>query len=235
MREKKKLAEITDRTMARLINEAVVMPSTYLETFVDEQNTLQQSGESDASAETAKAFRTLERTLFDDSASQEASREEMEQLWQYLFSDDITGAKNRMWLYKHKLDDRQAFRDTGFIADIRVAGYGDIVEEYGSDVGRRLLWMVADFIIGYMREHHVRFEAARYSNERFLLFVQDTEQGEAEELIGNLQRSMADASFKHGSRLFRLHLEAVTLRYIENEPFASVLEQLEDKRFRSKE
>jgi len=229
----KKLAEITDRTMVKLINEDVVVPSRYLETFVQEERTSRESNEARAAAETPEAYRAVEQSLFGEKEKGESFRNEIGLLRHQLFSDDITEAKNRLWVYKQKLNERQGFRDFGYVASILVADYRPIVSEYDVNVGNKLLKMVSDYIIGYLRESHIVFEIARYSKEHFLVFLHGMDEREAEELIANMQRGMANYTFKHRSRIFRLSMDAVTLQYIENEPFTSVLDQLEEKRFLS--
>jgi len=235
MHEKdKKLAEITDRTMIKLINEDVVVPSRYLETFVQEEKGFRDSSDPRGPEECAEAYHAVEQSLFGMTEKGESVKSEIGLLRHQLFSDDITEAKNRLWLYKQKLNERQGFRDFGYVASVRVTEYRPIVSEYDVNVGNKLLKMVSDYIIGYLRENHIVFEIARYSKEHFLVFLHGMDEREAEELMGNMQRGMANYTFKQRSRIFRLSMEAVTVQYIENEPFASVLDQLEEKRFLSK-
>ena len=218
----KTLAEITDRTMVRLVNEAIVLPSHYLETFAEEEKASGTPG----TAETERGPTGVEG----DKAS---VRSEIGLLRHQLFSDDITEAKNRLWVYKQKLNERQGFNDFGYVVSIRVADYAMIIKEYDANVGSKLLKMVSDYMIGYLKENHIAFEIARFSKEQFLIFIHDMGEDEVEELIANMQKGMGHYAFKHRNRIFRLSMDAVAVQYIKNEPFASVMEQLEEKRFLS--
>ena len=160
-------------------------------------------------------------------------RSEIGLLRHQLFSDDITEAKNRLWVYKQKLNERQGFNDFGYVVSIRVADYAMIIKEYDANVGSKLLKMVSDYMIGYLKENHIAFEIARFSKEQFLIFIHDMGEDEVEELIANMQKGMGHYAFKHRNRIFRLSMDAVAVQYIKNEPFASVMEQLEEKRFLS--
>jgi len=225
----KTLAEITDRTMVRLVSEEIVLPSRYLETFTEEE----KASEAVTPGKTDESYRTAERHLQGEEEEKASVRSEIGLLRHQLFSDDITEAKNRLWVYKQKLNERQGFNDFGYLVSIRVANYETIVEEYDANVGSRLLKMVSDYMIGYLKENHIAFEIARFSKEQFLVFLHDMGETDVEELVANMQKGMGHYSFKHRNRIFRLSMDAVAVQYIKNEPFASVMEQLEEKRFQS--
>ena len=222
--EERALADITDRTMTRLINEAVVLPARYLETFSEEEKgSLLQEQEGNRTGYTAA----------DGEALRHDEPYEIGLLRHQLFSDDITEAKNRLWVYKQKLNERQGFGDFGFVLSIKVAGYGEIVKEYDLNVGSKLLKMVSDYMIGYLKENHIAFEIARFSKEHFLVFVHDMDESAIEELVANMQKGMGNYTFKHRNRIFGLSIDAVAIQYVKNEPFASVMDQLEEKRLLS--
>jgi hypothetical protein len=207
----KYLAKITDNTMRRLINEEVVMPSKYMETFTEEEQKVRQERGGQRGGE--------------------GRASEIDLLRSQLFSDDITSAKNRLWLYKQKLNERQGFVDEGYLVSLRISDYETIVSEYDCIVGNRVLTMVCSYVIDYMTMHHIPFEIVRYTNGHFLLFVHGMEETEVDELLVNLQNGAANHTFKHRSRIFGITFSAAAIRYLRNEPFASVMEQLEEKRF----
>lgn len=151
-----------------------------------------------------------------------------------LFSDDITKTKNRLWIYKEKLSDNETFHDFGFVVSIKLAEYKAIVKEYDINVGNRLLKQVSDYVIGYMKEHQLKHEVVRYEEDNFLIFMHDLNEEEAGEHIVNMQKSMSNYKFKYRSRMFMLNFYFAVMQYIENESFASVLDQLDDKLFQNK-
>ncbi|WP_345971268.1 hypothetical protein WCX72_05160 [Sulfurimonas sp. HSL1-6] len=206
----KQLSEITDRTMRRLMNEAIVLPSKYRETFEEEQKRLDASREAEGG---------------------DATRREIDLLRTHLFSDDITPAKNRLWLYKQKLNARQGFNDEGYLVSLRIQDYGTIVDEYDSIIGNRVLMLVCSYVIEFLKMQQVNFEIARYGGGDFLLFMHHIDEGGVDALLVNMQNGAANHTFKHRSRIFGLTFDAASIRYLENEPFATVMEQLEEKRF----
>lgn len=210
----KHLSEITDKTMRRLINEDIVLPSKYEETFTEEEQ--KRLGASP-----------------EQGAGDEMSRE-IDLLRSHLFSDDITPAKNRLWLYKQKLNGRQGFVDEGYLVSLRIPDYETIVNEYDIIIGNRVLILVCSYVIEYLKMHQINFEIARYAKGHFLLFLHGMEEAEVEELLVNMQNGAANHTFKHRSKIFGLTFDAAAIRYIRNEPFASVMDQLEEKRFEKK-
>ena len=151
-----------------------------------------------------------------------------------LFSDDITKTRNRLWIYKEKLSDNETFNDFGFLVSIKLADYETIVKEYDINVGNRLVKQVSDYMIGYMKEHHLKHEVVRYKDENFLIFLHELNEEEVEEHIVNMQKSMSNYKFKYRSRIFMLTFYFAVMQYIENESFSSVLDQLDEKLFQNK-
>ncbi|MHC3994272.1 hypothetical protein ACXWTF_05540 [Thiomicrolovo sp. ZZH C-3] len=207
----KHLSEITDRTMRRLMNEAVVLPSTYRETFMEEEQ------------------KSLEASR--EAGGGDAVHREIDLLRGHLFSDDITPAKNRLWLYKQKLNARQGFVDEGCLVSLRIPDYETIVDAYDTVIGNRVQMLVCSYVIEYLKMQRVNFEIARYAGGDFLLFIHGMEEADVDLLLANMQNGAASHTFKHRSRVFGLTFDVVCIRYIENEPFASVMDQLEEKRF----
>jgi GGDEF domain-containing protein len=148
-----------------------------------------------------------------------------------LFSDDISKTKNRLWIYKEKLNDNETFNDFGFVVSMKIADYDTIVKEYDDNVGNRLLKQVSDYMIGYMKEHHLKHEIVRYKDENFLIFFCGLNEEEVEDSMINMQKSMSNYKFKYRSRMFMLTFNFAVMQYIKNESFSSVLDQLDEKLF----
>lgn len=151
-----------------------------------------------------------------------------------LFSDDITESKNRLWIFKHKLNNNETFKDFGFLVSIRISDYDKIVEEYDSNVGNKLLKQVSNYIIYYMKDKHLKYEIVRYMDDNFLIFMHDLNEDEVKEHVIDMQNGMSNYKFKHRSRMFQLICSSAVMQYIENESFTSLLDQLDENLFQNK-
>lgn len=151
-----------------------------------------------------------------------------------LFSDDISKTKNRLWVFKQKLSDHDTFNDFGFIVSIKISDYEVIVREYDSNVGNKLLKLVSDYMIEYMKDNHINFEIVRYMEDNFLIFMHNMNEEEVEQSVVNMQKGMSNYKFKHRSKIFRLTCYYAVMQYIKNESFSSVLDQLDEKLFLNK-
>lgn len=160
-------------------------------------------------------------------------KSDLQLLRRQLFSDDISKSKNRLWLYKEKLSDHETFNDFGFVVSINISDYEVIVKEYDTNVGNRLLKQVSDYMLGYMKEHHLKHEIVRYKDDNFLIFMHEQNEEEVEEHVVNMQKSMSNYKFKYRNRMFMLSFNFAVMQYIKNESFASVLDQLDAKLFHS--
>ena len=161
-------------------------------------------------------------------------KSEMLLLCNQLYSDDITQSKNRLWLLKNKLKNNETFSDFGFLVSIKISEYESIVKEYDTNVGNKLLKLVSDYMIHYMKENHINYEIVRYMEDNFLIFIYDLNEEEVEQTVINMQRSMENYKFKHRRKMFSLTFYSAVMQYIENESFSSVLDQLDEKLFENK-
>ena len=152
-------------------------------------------------------------------------------LRELLFSDDISETKNRLWIFKHKLSNQETFNDFGFLVSIRISEYSAILKEYDANVGNKLLRLVSDFMIDYMKEHQQDHEIVRYTEDNFLIFMHGMNEDEVEEQIANMQKEMSNYTFKHRNKVFQLTFYSAVMQYIKNESFSSVLDQLDEKLF----
>jgi len=155
-------------------------------------------------------------------------------LRKHLFTDDISKTKNRLWVFKHKLNNNETFNDFGFLVSIKISGYDKIVEEYDSNVGNKLLKQVSDYIIHSMKDKQLKYEIVRYMEDNFLIFMHDLNEEEVENHLINMQNGMSNYKFKHRRRMFQLICHSAVMQYIENESFTSVLDQLDEKLFQKK-
>ena len=158
-------------------------------------------------------------------------RSNLDRFSKQLFSDDITKCKNRLWIFKNKLSDHDTFNDFGFLVSIKIIDFELILKEYDSNVANKLLKLVSEFIIMYMKENFIQFDIVRYKRDNFLIFMQDLNEKKIQEHIVNIQRSMSNYNFKHRHKVFNLTFDYAIMQYVKNESFSSVLDQLDEKLF----
>jgi len=159
---------------------------------------------------------------------------DMNLLRKQLFTDDITETRNRLWVFKQKLNNNETFNDFGFLVSIKISDYDSILKEYDSNVSNKLLKQASNYMMHYMNDNHLKYEIVRYMEDNFLIFMHDLNEEEAEEHILNMQNGMLNYKFKHRSRIFKLVCYSAVMQYIKNESFSSVLDQLDEKLFQIK-
>ncbi len=155
-------------------------------------------------------------------------------LHEQLYSDDITKAKNRLWVFQQKLNNNETFNDFGFLLSIKISDYDSILKEYDSNVGNKLLKQVSNYMMYYMKSNQLKCEIVRYMEDNFLIFLDHMNEEKAKEHVRDMQNGMSNYKFKHRSRVFQLRCNSAVMQYIENESFSSVLDQLDDKLFQNK-
>ena len=243
--DKDKLVQITEKTKLRVLKHEIILPSQYLEIFTEEMkkiddlykenSTYSAVANDDEIMKSVQSLKEMEHRWFDSDRDYvrelNVLRSAMDTLRAQLFSDDISQSKNRLWIFKDKLHNNETFNDRGFLISIKISDYERIVSEYDANIGNRLLKQVSDYMIGYLDQKHCHYEIVRYSEDNFLIFMHDMDENEVGEHLRNIQNEMSNYSFKHRNRVFNLTFNAAFIQYIENESFASVLGQLDDKLF----
>ena len=243
--DKDKLVQITEKTKLRVLKNEIILHSEYLEIFTEEMkkiDTLDKeksthtiTADEDDIMNTMQSLRKMEQHWFDSGRDYlkelNLLRSAMDTLRTQLFSDDISQSKNRLWIFKDKLNNNETFNDRGFLISIKISDYERIVREYDTNIGNRLLKQVSDYMIGYLDQKHCHYEIVRYSEDNFLIFMHALNENEVEEHLRNMQNEMSNYSFKQRNRVFSLTFNSAFMQYIENELFASVLGQLDDKLF----
>lgn len=244
-KDNEKLVQITEKAMLRVLKNEIVLPSTYLEIFTEEMKKIDDqhkeeslhsvSEDEDEIMNTMQSLKKMEQHWFDSSRDYvrelNVLRSAVDTLRTQLFSDDISETKNRLWIFKEKLNKNETFKDCGFLISIKIVDYDKIVREYDSNIGNTLLKQVSDYMIGYLNQKHFHYEIVRYLRDNFLIFMHDMNENEVEEHISNLQNAMSNYSFKHRNRVFSLTFNTAEMPYIKNESFSFVLDQLDEKLF----
>ena len=236
---KNRLAKITEKTMMKLVNNEIVLPSTYLETFLEETQKIGDEmnkgyTEFQEGLMSATSLRKMEQKLYGTtekpcSEALDDIRSDLAILREQLFTDDVTMVRNRVWLYHHKLREDKTFRDSGVLASIRITEYRSIQEEYSLYTWHTLLCKFYEEIVGIIREKHITCEIVRYSEERFLFFLTDMDEEKADRHLMELQKRVVSKTFQHRRKMFRLPFMSATMKYIPRESFNSVLDQLDEK------
>lgn len=243
--DKDKLVQITEKTKLRVLKNEIILPSKYLEIFTEEMKKIDNLykeksihsvvADEDEIMNTMQSLKEMEHHWFDSGRDYVRElnllRSAMDTLRTQLFSDDISKSKNRLWIFKDKLNNNETFNDRGFLISIKILDFDRIVREYDANIGNRLLKQVSDYMIGYLDQKHCHYEIVRYSEDNFLIFMHELNENEVEEHIRNMQNEMSNHSFKQGNRVFNLTFSAAVMQYIENESFASVLDHLDNKLF----
>jgi len=236
------LAKITERTIMTLINEHVVMPSRYLETFLEETQKV-SCDINEASLPVTEeitnisALKKMEEKLYGTANESctcdlDGIRSDLALLRKQLFSDDVTKARNRVWLYHYKLSEEKLFLDSGIVAFVRLNEYRDIVGEYGVNTWHILLGRFYDTLVSLLKEKGIACEIVRYSEESFFLFFSGTDEENTKRHLRTLQKRLEVHTFKQRSKMFRLTIVSAVMQYIPRESFDSVLSQLDEKLIR---
>lgn len=230
-----KLEQITNLTINNLLNNKIILPSSYFEKFnyyakeieinLDDINftkeinslilqdfnkieeymkviisstiKLQDSAKDASQAILDKDSESLDN-VYDKMISLE---EEIKNLTNQLFIDDITGTYNRKWIYSKLLDENANFKEDGFCLLFDVIDYDYIKKEYGELLANNLLSFAANFINEKLKDEKYNFQIAKFVENKFFIFIFNETRQEILSQIKNLEQVLLKTTLKSNSGL----------------------------------
>lgn len=129
---------------------------------------------------------------------------EIKNLNNKLFLDDITNTFNKKWIYHKLLDKNALFQDDGIVVLVDGIDYSYIQNEYGELLANNLLIFASKFIIQKLEAEELNFNIVRFTENKFLIFILDSEKQKKDILnnIINLEQTLLNTTLKSNSGLF---------------------------------
>lgn len=129
---------------------------------------------------------------------------EIKSLNNKLFFDDITNTFNKKWIYHKFLDKNASFQENGIVVLVDVIDYSYIQNEYGELLANNLLIFASKFINQKLEDEKLNFKIVRFSENKFLIFLLDSEKQKKDILnnIINLEQTLSNTTLKSNSGLF---------------------------------
>ena len=235
---KKQLKKITDLTINELLNNEIILPSTYLDKFNYHAKELEvnlddENFNKELNNLILKDFHTIENymNLIISSAinlqenTKNASNailnkdsdslgdiykkmldleNEIKNLNDKIFLDDITNTYNKKWLYNKFLDSNASFQQNGICVLVDVIDYFYIQKEYGELLSNNLLIFATKFIKQKLKDEDFDFEIVRYNENKFLIFIKNDNENKKNIIssILNLEQLLSNTTLKSNSGLF---------------------------------
>lgn len=235
---KQELKKITDLTINDLLNNDIILPSTYFDKFnyhakeleidLDDENfkheiskiiledfqaienymsliattasTLQENTKNATDAILNKDIDSL-NDIYKKMLNLE---EEVKNLNNKLFVDDITNTFNKKWIYKKFLNDNALFQQNGICILVDVIDYFYIQKEYGELLANNLLIFATKFIKQKLEDEDFDYQMVRYNENKFFIFIKNLTEEKKDVInsILNLEHLLSNTTLKSNSGLF---------------------------------
>ncbi len=124
---------------------------------------------------------------------------EIQELNKKIFLDDLTSSYNRKWLYNEVLDENAYFKNNGIISMVDLVDYNYVQKEYGDVISNNLLIFICNFLKKHLEDDKCEFEIVRFLNNKFLVLFRDKTHKDAQSLINNIKRLLANSTLKSKS------------------------------------
>ena len=230
-----KLEQITNLTINSLLNNKIILPSSYFEKFnhyakeieinlddidftkeinsliLQDFNKIEEYMKTiisstiklqDNAKDASKAILDKDTESLDNVCEKMINlEEEIRNLTNQLFIDDITGIYNRKWIYSKLLDENANFKEDGICILLDVIDYDYIKKEYGELLANNLLAFAVNFINEKLKDEKYNFQIAKYLENKFFIFIFDETRQEILNKIKNLEQILLKTTLKSNSGL----------------------------------
>lgn len=264
---KRNLKKITDKTVQDLLQNEIILPSSYFESFdrnakdlsidiTDDQFENEVSDVivkelkninaymkktianidtlSQATKEAQDAIKNKdEGTLKNINSSLNDMKSEMDALKDLIYLDELTKVYNRKWIYNQAIAEDGSFGHEGMLLFIDINDFNYIIDKYGNLIADNVIIYISKFLSHKFKKENMDFNLSRYSNDQFILFINDDNLASIISFINNVRIELSNSTLKSKSGLtFKTNFNFGLVRYSANDSFQNILEtaaQLSDK------
>jgi len=195
--EEKSLEEITKNVFSKIKFKEICLPSNYLEEFNSEvkESKLMDLVTKRISKDLDRSQNLLEKTyeIINETRTKVCSlskcdsvesfiKKEMQDLLKKindlsseLHFDELTGAKNRRWLFKTYLNEEKCFKENGVMVFMDLNNFKDINDTFGHITGDKALVYFVSFLKKEMSKYIEDFKIIRFAGDEFILLFNNSE------------------------------------------------------------
>lgn len=193
---------LEDESFNKELNEVILEDFNNIESYMNQiQNSassLKQAAHTTKTALLNKDIDTLSK-MYNQINNLE---KEINNLNKKLFIDELTHTNNRKWIYNKFLDENANFKEDGIVSLLDIPDYSYINKEYGELLADNLLIFISNFVKKNLKEENIDFEIARFSEDKFFIFLKNIEKNQVINNINNIKQLLCNTNLKSNSGLF---------------------------------
>ena len=157
-------------------------------------------------------------------------RKEIEQLKASIFTDTLTKAHNRQWLYANYVDSGEHFTCKGILAFIDMNYFKDINDNYGHIAGDKVL----EFTALHLKK--TKAELVRYGGDEFLLFFGENLSVDAvNKIMRSNREQLIKKELKYKENSFHTSYSFGVIGFKKGQNFQDVLSNVDELMYADKE
>ena len=250
--ENKDLKEITFNVISKIKYREICLPSNYIEEFnLEIENVKFKEIVSDQiSKDLNKSQDLLEKTysLINSSSKKIESisecnsvenfvREEMSNLLEKinnlsheLHFDELTGAKNRRWLFKEFLDNEKVFKNNGIMVFTDLNDFKGINDIFGHITGDKALIYFVSFLNKRLNKYcKDSFKIIRFAGDEFIiLFNEDSNLKKIKNIMRfislDIEKQKLKSANSNKSKIFKVGFSYGVINFKKGDYFSKTIE-----------
>lgn len=198
------LEEITSNVFKKILSKNICLPSDYLLAFNEESKGIESIDDiisEQIKKDYEKAQEIMQKTISSLEKSKEILSKSVEMivtenkeeivkmssnmnsmlefittLTSELYTDELTKAYNRKWLFNEYMKDSECMKEAGILVFIDLNNFKNINDTYGHYIGDKVLAYFVTFLnTEFKKDIHLKYNLVRFAGDEFILIFKNNE------------------------------------------------------------
>lgn len=175
-------------------------------------------------------------TLKELNANLSNMKNEINALKDKMNLDPLTKTYSRRWVYNYGIKDDGTFKNDGLLLFINLFDCDYLAKKYGNLLADNVIQYIAKFLNKKFNAENLDCDIARYSNNQFILFINDESIENISAFVKNIRLILANTTLKSKSGLmFKTSFHFGIVQYNARVNFQDTLEQAASLAFKEKQ
>lgn len=223
---KKVDVEIQDTDFEKEVSDMLVEEfkniNNYMKQTVNNINTLTEATEDAQKAIQEKdesKLKTINATLV-------SMKNEIDALRDLVYLDTLTKTFNRKWIFNHIISGDGTFNNAGLLLFIDLTDCEYLADKYGTLLADHVTLYISKYLTNKFRAEHFVFDIARYSDNQFILFIQEETVENITPFLKNIRLELENTTLKSKSGLrFKTTFNFGLVEYTATNDFQNTVEK----------
>jgi len=157
--------------------------------------------------------------------------EKISGLSEELYTDELTGAKNRRWLFRQYLKNESFFSEDGVIVFIDINDFKEINDTFGHVTGDRALMYLVSFLNSELKKLEINFNLIRFAGDEFIITFKNINKIRGGLVLNSCLKKLESQKLKPanltGDKYFKISFSFGVSEYKKGDVFTDIIDKID--------